>query len=57
MFWFLAGIAIGYVLGAQAGRERYDQLMQTYQRVAGHPAVQSAAVKARAKATEVMDGR
>ena len=31
----LIGIAIGYVLGARAGRERYEQLKATATRAAG----------------------
>jgi hypothetical protein len=26
---FIAGLAVGYVLGARAGRERYEQIMRT----------------------------
>jgi hypothetical protein len=43
MLKFLLGAAVGYVLGARAGRERYEQLHRTYQRIADHPAVQGAA--------------
>ena len=32
----------GYVLGAKAGRERYDELAQVASAVAGNPKVQSA---------------
>jgi hypothetical protein len=34
-----AGLAVGYVLGARAGREKYDQLAETARRWAGRPAV------------------
>ena len=34
----LAGIAIGYVLGARAGRERYEQIAAGARKVAGQPA-------------------
>ena len=40
---FLAGMAAGYILGAKAGRERYEQIKQAAQKVAGHPKVQQAA--------------
>ena len=40
---FLMGAAVGYVLGAKAGRGRYEQIMRTYRRIADHPAVQGAA--------------
>jgi hypothetical protein len=46
---FLLGVAIGYVLGARAGRERYDQLVQAYRRLKDHPAVQGMAGVVRAK--------
>jgi hypothetical protein len=49
---FILGAAIGYVLGAKAGRGRYDQIMRTYRRIADHPAVQGAAGVARAKVGE-----
>lgn len=49
---FILGAAIGYVLGAKAGRGRYDQIMRTYRKVADHPAVQGAAGVARAKVGE-----
>lgn len=40
---FAAGIAVGYVLGARAGRERYEQIKRAAQRLADSPAVQAAA--------------
>lgn len=40
---FLAGMAVGYILGAKAGRERYEQIKQAAQNAAGHPKVQQAA--------------
>lgn len=43
MFRSLVGFAVGYVLGARAGRARYDQIAALVQRVADHPAVQGAA--------------
>lgn len=49
---FILGAAVGYVLGAKAGRGRYDQIMRTYRRIADHPAVQGAAGVARAKLGE-----
>lgn len=54
MMRLLLGAAIGYVLGARAGRSRYEQLMRNYRKLADHPAVQSAAGVARAKVTEKM---
>ncbi|MBB6170911.1 hypothetical protein HNR23_000971 [Nocardiopsis mwathae] len=40
---FVAGLAIGYVLGAKAGKERYDQIARTARRIAESPAVQETA--------------
>jgi len=41
--WFLGGAAVGFVLGARAGRERYDQLVAATRRLKDHPTVQEAA--------------
>lgn len=49
---FLIGAAVGYVLGAKAGRGRYEQIVATYRKIADHPAVQGAAGIARAKIGE-----
>ncbi|HVV09411.1 hypothetical protein [Amycolatopsis sp.] len=49
---FLLGAAVGYVLGAKAGRARYDQIVRTYRTVADHPMVQGAAGVVRAKVGE-----
>ncbi len=56
MLKFLLGAAVGYVLGAKAGHERYEQLRRTYQRVADHPAVQGAAGVVRARVEETVNG-
>jgi hypothetical protein len=42
----LAAFAVGYVLGARAGRERYDQIMATMMRVKNDPRVQEKAHQA-----------
>jgi len=47
---FLSGLAVGFVLGARAGRERYEQLKQLTRRVADHPAAQQAAGAVQAQA-------
>lgn len=49
---FLIGATVGYVLGAKAGRGRYDQIVSAYRKIADHPAVQGAAGIARAKVGE-----
>ena len=56
MLKFLLGLAVGYVLGAKAGNQRYEQLKRTYQRVSDHPAVQGAAGVVRAQVEEKMNG-
>ncbi|TWF79588.1 hypothetical protein FHX44_115521 [Pseudonocardia hierapolitana] len=56
MWKFLLGAAVGYVLGARAGHERYEQLHRTYQRIADHPAVQGAAGVVRARVEEAVNG-
>lgn len=43
----VVGLGIGYVLGARAGRERYDQIRSLWNQVSTSPAVQRAAVKAK----------
>ena len=48
----LFGAAVGYVLGARAGRARYDQIVRAYRALADHPAVQGAAGIVRAKVSE-----
>ena len=42
----LAAAAAGYVLGARAGRERYEQIKTGAQKIAGDPRVQAASHKA-----------
>jgi hypothetical protein len=54
MIPFLLGAGVGYVLGARAGRERYEQIARAYRRVADNPTVQGAAGVARAKAGEAL---
>jgi hypothetical protein len=54
MIGFLLGAATGYVLGAKAGRERYEQIVRTYHRIADHPAVQSAADTAKEKVADAV---
>jgi hypothetical protein len=48
---FLAGLAIGFVLGARAGRERYEQLRAAARKAADNPAVQQAAGALQAQVT------
>ena len=39
----LAGFGLGYVLGARAGRERYEQIMRGFRKVREDPRVQEQA--------------
>jgi hypothetical protein len=48
---FVGGLAIGYVLGAQAGRERYEQLKRLARKATESPAVQQTAGALQAQAT------
>ncbi|NUS16353.1 MAG: YtxH domain-containing protein [Streptomyces sp.] len=43
---FIAGAAVGFVVGARAGRERYDQLVKAGQAFVRNPAVRNAAESA-----------
>ena len=47
---FLAGFGAGYVLGAKAGRERYEQIRRAYHHAKDDPRLQSAAGMAQARA-------
>ncbi|MEU6809658.1 YtxH domain-containing protein [Streptomyces sp. NPDC046831] len=40
---FVAGLALGYVLGTKAGRERYEQLKKSARQVSQNPAVRNTA--------------
>ena len=48
----IAGVAIGYVLGSRAGRERYEQIKSGAGNVAHNPKVQAAAGRAQEAAKE-----
>jgi hypothetical protein len=56
---FVLGLAVGYVLGARAGRERYEQLRRGAERIAQNPAVrnttESAAQSGRDMATRAFE--
>ncbi|MEV6613956.1 YtxH domain-containing protein [Streptomyces sp. NPDC051051] len=43
---FVVGLALGYVLGTKAGRERYEQLKKSARQVAQNPAVRNTAESA-----------
>jgi hypothetical protein len=50
---FLAGLAVGFVAGARAGRERYEQMKKAGRKIVESPPVQKATHAAGEKATEV----
>jgi hypothetical protein len=52
---FVAGLAAGYVAGARAGRERYDQIVQLAKQAREHPAVQQATSTAASQASSLMN--
>ncbi|GGM65745.1 hypothetical protein GCM10010106_09670 [Thermopolyspora flexuosa] len=51
---FVAGLAVGYVLGSRAGRERYEQIKRLAQRVADNPKIQEAAGLVGARASRIV---
>ena len=50
---FLAGLAVGFVAGTRAGRERYEQMKKLGRQAVQSPAVRKATQAAGAKATEL----
>jgi hypothetical protein len=50
---FLAGLALGYVIGTRAGRERYEQLKKSVREISQNPAVRNAAESAAHHSREV----
>lgn len=49
----LVGAGVGYVLGARAGRERYDQIADQANKLWNDPRVQTKVEEAKAKAPEM----
>ncbi len=52
---FLGGLAVGFVLGSRAGRQAYEELVQTAKKVKESPTVQEAAGVVQAQATKVYE--
>ena len=52
-FTFLAGFAVGFIAGARAGRERYEQMVKLARKATENPTVQQVTRAAGAKATEL----
>jgi hypothetical protein len=52
---FVVGLAAGYVAGARAGRERYDQIVKLAKQAKEHPAVQQATSTAADQASSLLN--
>ncbi|MBW3595605.1 MAG: YtxH domain-containing protein [Actinobacteria bacterium] len=52
---FLVGFGAGYVMGAKAGTERYEQLRRLYENVLSSPAVREARGKVKGAAETGFD--
>lgn len=50
---FVAGLALGYVLGTRAGRERYEQLRKSAREISQNPAVRNTVESATQQGREV----
>jgi hypothetical protein len=51
--WFVAGAAVGYVLGARAGRESYERISRSARQFWENPTVQEAAGVVRAQTSSL----
>ncbi|MDG4827497.1 hypothetical protein O7635_37120 [Asanoa sp. WMMD1127] len=52
--WFIGGLAAGFVLGARAGREKYEEIVTQARKVMDHPTVQEAKGTAQAQANRLV---
>lgn len=52
---FLAGLGVGYVLGARAGRQRYEQIMMQVTKLRENPQVQEQVTMLQMRATDLFD--
>jgi len=43
----IIGLGVGYVLGAKAGRDRYEQIVETFHEVTSRPEVQDLLAKSK----------
>jgi hypothetical protein len=50
---FIAGVAVGFIAGARAGRDTYDKMVAYARQVAEHPKVQQATSTVQAKTTDL----
>jgi hypothetical protein len=53
---FIAGVAVGFIAGARAGRDTYDKIVAYARQVAEHPKVQQATSTVQAKAPDYAKG-
>jgi hypothetical protein len=53
---FLGGLAAGFVLGARAGREKYEEIVRAARKVKENPTVQEAAGVVQEQATRLVAG-
>lgn len=54
-FWFIVGLAVGYIFGTRAGRKRYEQIKSAAQNIWESEPVQWAAQQAQETFGEVAD--
>ena len=54
---FLAGFAVGFVAGARAGRERYEQMVKLGRKAVENPTVQQATRAAGCQGHRAVQGR
>ena len=52
---FLLGAGVGYVLGARAGRERYEQIMAQFRQLQSNPKVQETTANLQSQAGELLN--
>ncbi|MFD4760282.1 YtxH domain-containing protein [Streptomyces sp. NBC_00846] len=52
---FIAGLALGYVIGTRAGRERYEQMKKSARQFAQNPAVRNTAESAARSGRDLAD--
>lgn len=52
MIRFVVVLGVGYVLGAKAGRRRYEQISGAYKAVTGHPAAKAVIEAGRRKVAD-----
>ncbi len=50
---FVAGAAVGFVVGTRAGRERYEEMANAARKILASPTVQEAGGAARSQATKL----